>query len=219
MLDPRTRVSLLLLLILGLAATRHLGLLAAALGLACLTALWVGAGQRLAGAMRGAAFLACLVYVLSLLSGQQGAAVAAVLRLLAMVAWSVLVFGSMTPHQLGAALRSGGVPFPAAFVLMTALQFVPVISRRAASVRDAQRARGLAIDTPLGSLRYAPALLLPLLYQSFKLADELAETLEMRGFARPGRTQRRHYRLSPGDWIVLCLASLATTVYLAQGGR
>jgi energy-coupling factor transport system permease protein len=131
---------------------------------------------------------------------------------------AILVFGSTPPESLGNALVSGGMPYPAAFVLMAAMQFVPVIARRAAAVRDAQLARGIRLDAGLASLRYYHVLALPVLYQSFKLADDLAEALESRGFARPGRTFRRTYRLGRADWLLLLVASAATVAYAVWGG-
>jgi energy-coupling factor transporter transmembrane protein EcfT len=56
------------------------------------------------------------------------------------------------------------------------------------------------------------------LYQSFKLADELAEALESRGFSRRGRTFRRKYRLARVDWIALALAAALTLAYVRLGG-
>jgi energy-coupling factor transport system permease protein len=110
------------------------------------------------------------------------------------------------------------MPYPAAFVLMAAMQFVPVIARRASAVRDAQLARGIRLDAGLSSLRHYPVLALPVLYQSFKLADDLAEALESRGFARPGRTFRTKYKLGRIDWAVLTVATAATVTYVAWGG-
>ena len=44
------------------------------------------------------------------------------------------------------------------------------------------------------------ALLMPLLVQSFVLAEQLAMAMESRGFARGRRTFRREYRISLGEY-------------------
>lgn len=72
--------------------------------------------------------------------------------------------------------------------------------RRPAVARHSARTR-------LAALRHYPALLTPLLIQSFQLADDLAEALEARGFGRAGRTFWRDYRLRRRDWMVLATAS------------
>jgi energy-coupling factor transport system permease protein len=52
-------------------------------------------------------------------------------------------------------------------------------------------------------LRNYPALLIPLLIQSFQLADALAEAMEARGFGRSGRTFRKVYRMRMRDWLAI----------------
>jgi len=93
------------------------------------------------------------------------------------------------------------------------MQFVPVLARKARSVVDAQRARGIPLEPGLRALRHYPALMGPVLVQAFQLADELAEAMEARGFGRPGRTFAREYRLRVVDGLVL-LVGVAVLVVL-----
>ena len=44
------------------------------------------------------------------------------------------------------------------------------------------------------------AFFIPLLIQAFQLAEELAETMEARGFGRPGRSFQFEYRFKGKDW-------------------
>jgi energy-coupling factor transport system permease protein len=217
-LDPRTRLLLLLLAVLALAVTSNVLLLAVVLSVLVLAGMLAGEEAALRRALRLVLFMAVLVFVLSVYGAGLQAALAAVLRLAAIVTASVLTFAGTSPVDLGNALVSGGVPYPAAFVLMAALQFVPVIARRAAAVYDAQRARGIPLDSGLSGLRHSPALVLPVLYQSFKLADDLAEAMESRGFSRANRTFRSAYRLQPADWIALAATTVATVLYVRAGG-
>jgi energy-coupling factor transport system permease protein len=151
-------------------------------------------------------------FVISILAFDLFTAVTASLRLVALTSTFFLFFRATAPEDLGNALVKAGLPYAFAFVLSTSLQFVPVISRKAQNVFDAQRSRGIPLEPGLAALRHYPALLAPLLIQAFQLADELAEAMEARGFGRPGRTFMRDYRLRAVDWIVLvgAAAGLAT---------
>jgi len=217
-LDPRTRLVMLVLVSVVLAATSSRVALGAALVGLALGALLAHQGRVLPAALRVVMPLGVLVFALSFVGVGFEAAVAGVLRLAALVTASLVLFASTTPEDMAGALVSGGLPYPAAFVLGAATGFVPQVARRAAAVRDAQRARGLPLDTGLAGLRHAPALFLPVLAQSFALAEELAEAMESRGFSRPGRTFRRTYRLTRLDWAVVAAALGATAAYLRWGG-
>jgi energy-coupling factor transport system permease protein len=99
-----------------------------------------------------------------------------------------------------------GVPYPFAFVLSASMQFVPVLVRRLANIRDAQRARGIPIEGGPSLLTHLPALAGPLLIQAFKFADELAEAMEARGFGMPGRRFRHEPRFRWTDWMVVVIS-------------
>lgn len=213
-LDPRTHVGLLLLAVVALAATPSTGRLAVALAAVLGVAGLAGALPAVARALRLGLPGAALVLVLSAPAGWD-AALASVLRLTTIVAAAALVFRAVPPEDLGNALVAGGLPYQAAFVVMTAAHFVPVILRRAQSVRDAARARGIALDAGWRSARHLPTLVLPVFYQSFRLADDLAEALETRGFRRKGRTFHRRYQLGPADWALLAGGAALTAAYLA----
>ena len=145
------------------------------------------------------------------------AAVVVSLRLLTLGTVFFLFFKTTAPEDLSNALVKLGSPYPFAFVLSASMQFVHVLTRRAANIRDAQRARGIALEGALGTFRHLPALLGPLLVQAFKLADELAETMEARGFGAPGRRFRREPRLKIFDWILMMVsAGLFITLILQK---
>lgn len=217
--DPRTRIVLLVLAIVALAFTSDAHLLGLALAVLLAGTLVSGRAQLLPRVLKLVLPMAALVFLLTYYGAGRHEAIAAVLRLVGIATSAMLVLGATAPESLGNALVMGGMPYKAAFVFMAAMQFVPVIARRALAVRDAQRARGIRLDTGLLAVRNYPVLALPVLYQSFKLADELAEALESRGFARPGRTFRHIYRLGRLDWALIIGATLVTVVYAWWGGR
>jgi energy-coupling factor transport system permease protein len=139
-------------------------------------------------------------------------AVVSTLRLLAIGTAFFLFFQTTPPEALSNALLKMGVPYPFAFVLSASLQFVPVLVRRLGNIRDAQRARGIPIEGGLRLLIHLPALAGPLWIQAFKLADELAEAMEARGFGIPGRRFRHEPRFQWKDWMVVIISAAVLVV-------
>jgi len=126
---------------------------------------------------------------------------AAAVKLLSLTTAFFVFFETTVPEDLANSLVRAGLSANAAFVLATALHFVPVIGRKARTVIDAQRSRGVRLEAGWAAVRHWPAFLAPLLIQSFQLADELAEAMEARGFGRPGRTFYRDFRMTAADWL------------------
>jgi len=143
-------------------------------------------------------------------------ALVAGLRLMALGTVFFLFFQTTSPKNLSKALVQMGLPYAFSFVLTVSLEFIPVLTRRAANIRDAQQARGIPVGGGLRAIRYLPALLGPLLIQAFKLADEMAEALEARGFGAAGRRIRQELLLRAVDWGIIwsSLIALATLLFL-----
>lgn len=68
----------------------------------------------------------------------------------------------------------GASPAKASFTLSLAIRFIPLLASIGAEVREAQRARGMD--------RNILALMIPLIVRTLKMADEIAEALEARGY-------------------------------------
>jgi energy-coupling factor transport system permease protein len=136
------------------------------------------------------------------------------LRLLALGTVFFLFFQTTSPKALSKALLQMKLPYAFSFVLTVSMEFIPVLTRRAANIRDAQRARGIPVGLGWRGLRYLPALLGPLLIQAFKLADEMAEALEARGFGAASRRHRQELRLRPLDWGIILLSLIGLAVLL-----
>jgi len=143
--------------------------------------------------------------------------IAAALRLLTIATVFFLFFQTTSPEALSNALIKMGVPYSFAFVLSTSMQFVHVLARRASNIRDAQRARGIPLDKGIRFIRHLPAIAGPLLIQAFKIADELAEAMEARGFKAPGRRFRHEPRFKLIDWLVagMSMATLAIIIVVS----
>jgi energy-coupling factor transport system permease protein len=130
------------------------------------------------------------------------------LKLLALASAFFAFFRRTDPEELGNALIQMGLPYPLVFVLSTGLRFVPVMGRKVKDVMDAQRARGIPLEPGWKALRHYPAFLAPILIQAFQQAEELAESMEARGFGLPGRTSLHEYRMGFRDWFAIGTALL-----------
>lgn len=136
----------------------------------------------------------------------------AFLKLLSLTTVGYLFFITTPPEDLANALIKAGLPFGAAFVMSAGMQFVPVLGRKARDVLDAQKVRGIPMNVGRGALRNAPAFLLPLLVQTFQLAEELAEAMETRGFGRSPRSFYEEFRLKGVDYAVMGIGAAITIV-------
>ena len=129
----------------------------------------------------------------------------AALSLLTLTSTFFVFFASTPPEDLGNALVRMGLPYSAAFVMSASLQFVPVITRKARGVMDAQRARGIELRPGWRALKNYPAFLAPLLIQAFQMAESLAEAMECRGYGRGGRRRLDDNRMRARDWTAIAL--------------
>lgn len=114
-------------------------------------------------------------------------ATAATGRILSVVG-SFLFFALTTrPDHLMTALVQHGFPSSLAYVVVATVQIAPRFQERAATIRDAQRARGL--ETEAGLLRRLRAvfpLVVPLVLSSLVDVEERALAIEARAFSVPG---------------------------------
>lgn len=146
--------------------------------------------------------------LITLLAFGPWAALEVALRLMAVSGAFTLFFRTTLPEDLASALVKMGVPYVFAFILTTAMEFIPIVRRKIGGIIDAQRSRGIPLEFGWRALRYYPALFIPIMVASFSLADELAMAMESRGFGRKGRSFYRDYRLGLKDWGIL-LAGIA----------
>jgi energy-coupling factor transport system permease protein len=215
--DPRAKLALAVAYTAALVGTTRGEFLLIGLAAVIWLILALGLLSPWLRMLRLTVVMTAVVFVVSILSFGLQTALSTALRLLAIVSGSFL-FSQMTPPEdLANVLVRMRVPYAFAFILTTGMQFVPVIQRRLAEVRDAQRARGIRLEGDLGSLRNYPALLVPLLVSSFQLADQLAEAMEARGFGSPHRSSALVYRLRWADYGLLLLSAAGLMAALHWG--
>jgi len=149
-----------------------------------------------------------LVFVIAFFSFNLQVALLLAIRLFNLLTVSFVFFRTVSPEEIGATLNKIGVPYAFAFILTTAMRYVPLIRLKIRHIIDAQSSRGIDLRPRLRNVGNFMALLMPLLAQSFLLSDELALAMESRGFGRKGRSSRRQYDLTFWDYSLMAGALL-----------
>ena len=136
------------------------------------------------------------------------------LRLGNMVTASVVFLSTTRNEEMSTALARLGVPFPVVFAFSTALRLVPTFIGAGATIIQAQRSRGLEVETGSVATRirkYVP-LLIPVIATAVRSTNNFAMALESKGFgAQKQRTYFLHLQMSPVDWL-LTIAAFAALV-------
>ena len=195
-LDPRTKLALGSMGIIAILMTGQTVILAVAFGLLCMSLFLFKLARPWIRALKMLLPLVGLVFIISIISFDVDSALMLSLRLLDLLTLSFLFFHGMDPEDLGRSMRQMGVPYEFCFILTTSLRYVPFMGTRIRRIVDAQRSRAIDLRPRLRNVPHFVALLMPLLVQSFVLAEQLAMAMESRGFARTKRTLRKVYRIS-----------------------
>lgn len=110
-------------------------------------------------------------------------AVISVGRIILVMAGFILFAMTTRPDTLMISLKQVGVPSSLAYIIVTTLQIVPRFQAKAATILDAQRARGLETEGNLFVRARALApIVLPLVLGSLLEVEERAIAIEARGF-------------------------------------
>jgi len=179
--------------------------------------------------LRGAAFLAAMIFVFNFVFGYfyrtyTGAALleyslAMSTRFLVLVESFSVFFLTTSPDHLSLALEQSRVPYEFTFAFTTAVRFVPVLAEEAQTIMDAQKARGLELERGnfLKRVRNYIPILIPLIVSAIRRSLELAEAMESRAWgASPKRTNLYVLKMKLGDFvlIVLSIILMAIGVYV-----
>jgi len=109
------------------------------------------------------------------------------------------------------------VPYQAAFAFSLGIRMVPTIIGTAMTVIEAQRSRGLDLESGglLGRLRNHIPLLVPIFLQTLRGTDQLAKALESRGFGAPReRSSYLEIGFHAADVLTLFLGALTLGAFL-----
>jgi energy-coupling factor transport system permease protein len=183
-----------------------------------------------ARSLRGASFLAALIFLSNFLFAWWGAnfkatplmvesAVTLTLRFVVLVQSFSVFFLTTSPDHLGLALEQTRVPYEFAFAFTTAVRFVPVLAEEAQTIMDAQKARGLELEkgSVLKRIRNYVPVLIPLIVSAIRRSLELAEAMESRAWgATKKRTNLYVLELRKGDAVLLAftIGLIVVSVYV-----
>jgi energy-coupling factor transport system permease protein len=144
-------------------------------------------------------------------------------RILAMVLMSSVLIYCTPLDDFLQFLQKLHMPYQLAFVLTTAIRFVPTLTAKTEAILDAQRARGSPIGTGglVQRIRTYVPVMVPMMVEALRMSETLAVAMLNRGYgARPRATPLRELRLGLGDYLfgALFLALIFAGVYLRARG-
>ncbi len=130
-----------------------------------------------------------------------------------------LFFLTTSPDDLSLALEQSHIPYEFCFAFTTAVRFVPVLANEAQTIIDAQRSRGLELDTGnfLKRIRNYVPILIPLIVGAIRRSLELAEAMESRAFGANKKRTNLYilkYKTSDTFTTIISLAVLVVAVYV-----
>ena len=187
--------------------------------------LLAGVRREWQQSMRGAAFLATIIFLTNFAFSFIGAnykvipsdverAVALTLRFVVLVESFSVFFLTTSPDHLGLALEQTHVPYEFVFAFTTAVRFVPVLAEEAQTIMDAQKARGLELERGnfLKRIRNYIPILIPLIVSAIRRSLELAEAMESRAWgATKKRTNLYALKMHRGDIVLIALTIIILT--------
>ncbi|MCK4424103.1 energy-coupling factor transporter transmembrane protein EcfT [Candidatus Bathyarchaeota archaeon] len=176
--------------------------------------------------MRGAAFLATIIFVTNFIFSYISAgytvtasnleyAIAMTLRFIVLVESFSVFFLTTSPDHLGLALEQTRIPYEFCFAFTTAVRFVPVLAEEAQTIIDAQKARGLELERGnfLKRIRNYIPILIPLIVSAIRRSLELAEAMESRAWgATKKRTNLYVLEMHRGDLLLIAITILILAV-------
>ncbi|PVX23836.1 MAG: hypothetical protein CW716_11190 [Candidatus Bathyarchaeum sp.] len=144
-------------------------------------------------------------------------AAAMTLRFIVLIASFSVFFLTTSPDHLGLALQQSHVPYEFCFAFTTAVRFVPVLADEAQTIMDAQKARGLELESGnlLKRIRNYIPILIPLIVNAIRRSLELAEAMESRAWgASDKRTNLYKLNLKRADIILVIITVLILVLAL-----
>jgi len=192
--------------------------------------LIAGVKREWARSMRGAAFLASIIFLTNFIFSFINAgykvtfpsleyALAMTFRFLVLVESFSIFFLTTSPDHLGLALEQTRVPYEFCFAFTTAVRFVPVLAEEAQTIMDAQKARGLELEKGnfLKRIRNYIPILIPLIVSAIRRSLELAEAMESRAWgATKKRTNLYVLKMRRGDFALaaVTVGILVVAIYI-----
>lgn len=128
------------------------------------------------------------------------------LKLATTVAGSFVFLATTRNEEIATGLIRMGLPYNAAFAFSTALRLVPTFVGAGGTIVQAQKSRGLDVESGsiLARMRKYLPLVVPIFASAIRSTNHLSMALEAKGFgARRQRTYYLELALKGADWGVL----------------
>src|ERR687890_1038525 len=120
-----------------------------------------------------------------------------------------MIFLSTTRNEeIATGLVKLGLPYRFAFAISTALRLVPTIAATGATISQAQRSRGLDLESGnlIQKVRKNTPLLIPVFVSTIRSTNVFSMALESKGFgASAQRTYLLDLAMTRRDWVVLAV--------------
>jgi len=139
-----------------------------------------------------------------------------VLRIIAVIAAAMLLT-TFSSRDFILGLVQWKVPYEVAFMVFIALRFLPIFREEAINVITAIQLRGIELKkVPWGQkIAIYRQLFFPLIYGMMQKAQQLAVSMEARGFrAYPWRTYIRRLNFNLADYVVMLFFSAAPLIFI-----
>lgn len=129
-----------------------------------------------------------------------------------------MIFLSTTRNEeIATGLVKLGIPYRFAFAVSTALRLVPTIAATGSTISQAQRSRGLDLESGnlIQKVRKNTPLLIPVFVSTIRSTNVFSMALESKGFgASPKRTYFLHLTMGRRDALVLTVLALLLLIAL-----
>lgn len=140
------------------------------------------------------------------------------LRFLIMVTIGLTMVWNTSPQQILKGLRNIGLPRGIAFMLSTALRFIPTITKETSMVISAMRIRGFPVQPsrPWNYVRALRKAMSPILFRNIRRAAMLADSIECKGFNLQEKRNEKssRFRLKAPENILAIMGILLTASLL-----
>jgi len=133
------------------------------------------------------------------------------IRLSVMLLAGLVFLASTRVEDFTGGLHRAGLPYGLCFGLGLSFRLLPTFLEVVGTVREAQKSRGLDLDTggPIAKARKHLPLLVPVFISSIRRSDDMALALESRGFGRSNpRTYLRNYDVGLRDVVLLLIVAM-----------
>jgi len=219
-MDPRAKVFYPIVCMVITLLTVNVLTLTLILSTAILLAFAAKTLRRLLETLRGLFLLTMMIFLLNLIfMGVERCAIAFAyaFRLVVLGATFSIFFMTTSPEDMALAMVKVGIPYEYALAFMSSIRFVPTLARDLQTIIDAQRSRGLELDSG-GIIQRAKnflPILIPLMVFEIRRSYRIAEAMESRAF---GSVRKRTYvhelRLRFSDYVFIMSCVIGLVLYL-----